>query len=181
VVALTCAALAIGAPLALAVFAPPDYDLSGLGTVSALVAASGLLYLWYLTSYNVILWLGRTGVLAFATPVSAGVNIALCALLIPPMGLEGAALATLLAYALLALLTWGKARSLATIPWHPRALAIAVLPVLVVVPLALILPTGGAWLGLRGVAAAALGLAALTLLTASLRASRAAAANESVG
>lgn len=172
VVALASAALAIGAPIALEVFAPADYDISGLGTVSALVAVSGIPYLWYITSYNVILWLGRTGVLAFATPVSAAVNIALCALLIPPIGLEGAALATLLAYALLAFITWWRARSLATIPWDLRALAVAVLPVFVAVPVAMILPTSGAWLGLRGVAAAGLGLAALALLTASRRGTR---------
>lgn len=172
VVALANAALALGAPIALELFAPAEYDLSGLGAVSALIAASGLPYLWYATSYNVIVWRGRTGILGLATPVTAAANLGLCALLIPPLGVEGAALATLLAYLLLALLTWSRSRSLADIPWDLRALAVASIPVLVAVPLALLLPDDGVWLGVRGVAAAALGLAALALLTASRRGAR---------
>lgn len=176
VVALANAALALGAPIALEIFAPADYDLAGLGAVSALVAASGLPYLWYATSYNVIVWRGRTGILGIATPVTAAFNLGLCALLIPPLGVEGAALATLLAYCLLATLIWARSRHLAEIPWDLRALATSAIPVLIAVPLALILPADGAWLALRGLVAAALGVAALILLTASRRQARSVAA-----
>ncbi len=60
VIAVAVAAVAIGAPLALKVFAPADYDLSGLGTVSAIVALSALPYLVYLSSANLVIWRGRT-------------------------------------------------------------------------------------------------------------------------
>lgn len=174
VVALAAGAIALGAPIALDLFAPADYDLSGLGTVSALVASSGLLYLWYITSYNVIVWRGRTGILAVATPVSAVVNIALCALLIPPLGVDGAALATLISYGLLALLTWSRARRLASIPWNHAANALAAAPAAAALAAALLLPDDGAWLEIRGLIAAALGLAAIAALTASRRAGQAA-------
>ena len=170
VVALAAGALALGAPIALKLFAPADYDLDGLGAVSALVAASALFYLWYITSYNVIIWRGVTGILALSTPVAAVANLALCAVLIPPLGVEGAALATLISYALLALLTWTRARSLAAIPWDPAALALAALPAPVAVAAALLLPEDGAWFEIRALLAAALALAALAALTASRRA-----------
>ena len=169
VVALAAGALALGAPIALKLFAPADYDVSGLGDVSALVAASALFYLWYITSYNVIIWRGRTGILAVATPISAAVNLALCALLIPPLGVEGAALATLISYGLLALITWSRSRSLAAIPWAHGALALAAAPAALAIAVALLAPDDGVWLELRGLAAAALAVAALATLTASRR------------
>ena len=172
VVALAGASLALGAPIALKIFAPADYDLSGLGSVSALVAASALPYLWYITSFNVIIWRGRTGILAWATPISAVVNIALCVVLIPPLGLEGAALATLLSYVLLGLLVWLRARRLAAIPWDLRALAFSAAPAVIGVGVALLLPHGGAWLEIRGLLAAGFGIAALAALTASRRAGK---------
>ncbi|MBA2521884.1 MAG: lipopolysaccharide biosynthesis protein [Solirubrobacterales bacterium] len=169
VVALVGAALAIGAPIALELFAPSDYDLAGLGTVSALVAVSGLPYLWYITSYNIVVWRGRTGILGLATPICVAVNLGLCALLIPPLGLEGAALATLIAYGLLAFLTWLRSRSLAPVPWDLRALSLAASPAIGGLAIALALPDHGAWLVIRGLVAAGLGLYGLALLTASHR------------
>ncbi len=169
VVAFAAGALALGAPIALKLFAPADYDLSGLGDVSALVAASALFYLWYITSYNVIIWRGHTGILAVATPISAVVNLALCAALIPPLGVEGAALATLFSYGLLAVITWSRARSLAAIPWDHGPLALAAAPAALAVAVALLAPDDGVWLELRGLAAAALALAAIAVLTASRR------------
>jgi O-antigen/teichoic acid export membrane protein len=172
VVALAAAALAVGAPIALELFAPADYAIDGLGTVSALIAVSSVLYVWYITSYNVILWRGRTGTLAWATPLSTAANLGLCAALIPPMGLEGAALATFVSYGLLALLTWGRARTMADVPWDVGALARSAAPAAIGLALALALPDDGGWIALRGVLAAGFGLWALGLLAVSLRHSR---------
>lgn len=169
VVAPAAAALALGAPIALRLFAPSDYALSGLGSVSALVAASALPYLWYITSYNVIVWQARTSILAWATPLIAVVNVVLCVLLVPPMGLEGAALATLLAYILLGLLTWLRTHRLVEIPWDHRAIAFAALPAIVGVGAALILPDHGIWLEARGLAAAGFGAVAIAALTSHRR------------
>lgn len=173
VVSIAIAAIAIGAPCALAVLAPSDYDVSGLGSVSALVALSTLPYFWVSLNSTVLIWSGRTSVFALATPVSVGFNLLLCALLIPPLGLEGAALATLAGYLLLAALTWFGSRSLASVPWDLRVLAIAALPALVAVAFALVIPDHDLWLLLRGLVAGGLSVLALTRLTAELRAGRA--------
>lgn len=164
VIGFAVAMLALGAPIALAAFAPNAYDLDGLGSVSALVAASALPYLGYAAISNVVIWQGRTSILAWTTPVIAAVNIALCALLIPAIGLVGAALATLISYVLLAWLTWACSRRLAEIPWAPRPLAHAMFPGVVGVILALVLPEQDAWLVIRGMLAALAGLAALAVL-----------------
>lgn len=166
VVSLAIGSIAIGAPVALRLFAPGDYDLSGLGTVSALAAASGLAYLWYITSYNIVVWTGRTMILAFSTPLAAAVNIGLCILLVPPLGLNGAALATIASYVLLAAVTWSRARTLADVPWDVRALAAAALPAVLACALAFALPDDEVWLLARGLLAAALALYALRRILA---------------
>ncbi len=175
VVAVAAAALAIGAPVALAVFAPGDYDVSGLGTVSALVAVSALPYLAYTAIANLIIWRGRTAVLAIVTPLCVVLNIVLCVVLIPPLGLDGAALATVLAYLALGLLLYWSSRSIDQVPWDAGRLAAVALPALAGLALALALPDDGAWLALRGALGTALALVALTLLTAERRRARAAA------
>lgn len=174
VVAIAIAAIAIGAPCALAVLAPSDFDVSGLGDVCALVALSTLPYLWVSLNSTILVWHGRTSVFALATPVSVAFNLLLCALLIPPLGLEGAAVATLAGYLLLALLTWFGARSLAAVPWNLRALLGAALPALAAVAVAFVIPDHDLWLGLRGLLAGGLSLLALARLTAELRLGRSA-------
>lgn len=172
VIGFAVATVALGAPIALAIFAPGDYDLEGLGSVSALVAASALPYVFYIAVSNAIIWRGRTMILAWTTPLIAAVNIALCAALIPAVGLDGAALATLASYALLAWLSWSRGVRLAEIPWDARALARAAAPGVAGVLIALAMPENDVWLVLRGVLAALAGLAAMMVLTAHRRSSR---------
>ena len=169
VIALTVAGLAIGAPCALAVFAPSDYEVAGLGSVSALVAAATFPYLWVSLDSTVVVWSRRTLIFAIATPISVAANLALCALLVPPMGLEGAALATLFGYALLALLTRARARRLAAVPWDMEAMLVPALAAAAAVGLALVLPDDGVWLAVRGVAAAALAVLAVARLAGARR------------
>lgn len=164
VVALVTAAVGMAAPIALELLAPGEYDLAGLGQVSAVVAASALPYLLYTTGINILIWRGRSGVMAIATPVAVTFNLVLCALLIPPWGLTGAAIATLAAYMLLGGLIWARARTLAQVPWDARAVALAVAPGLAGLAIALALPEHGVWLGVRGLVAIGFGLAALALL-----------------
>ena len=151
------AALTIAAPLALRLFAPADYDVADLGLLSALVAVSALPYLWYLSSANLAIWRAKTGRLAASSVVAVVLNLGLCAALVGPLGLEGAALATLVAYTFLGALTWLWTRSLATIPWDHSALALAAAPALAAVAVTELLPTDDLWLVIRGVIAAAIG------------------------
>lgn len=165
IAAWTAAALIVAAPVVLRLFAPPDYDVSGLGVVSLIVAASALPYLWYLSSWNLAIWYGRTGRLAVASVAAVVVNIALCVVLIGPLGLEGVAAATLLAYVFLGLLTWLWTRPLAAIPWEVSGLAAAAAPAAVATAIALALPEDGLWLAVRVVLAAASGLVVLRTVT----------------
>jgi O-antigen/teichoic acid export membrane protein len=165
VVAHASAAVAVAAPIALRVLAPSEYDLQGLGEISALVAVSSIPYLAYLTGLNVLIWRARTRALAIATPIAVVVNIALCFLLIPPWGLVGAAIATVVAYVLLGAMIWGRARHLAPVEWDRRALASAMAPGVVGTAAALAMPEDGAWLAVRALVAAAFGALALLRLT----------------
>jgi O-antigen/teichoic acid export membrane protein len=176
--ALFTAALALGAPVALWALVPPGYGIGTLATVSAVVAFSALPLVWFLASYNVVVWSSRTVVLAVAAPIALAVNVGACLLLIPPLDLAGAAIATPLAYAVLALLTWSRSRRMAVVPWDGRALAIAALPGVVAVPAALLMPTDGPWLGARIVAA---GLAAVVLAATLRRARTAVTGSASAG
>lgn len=169
VIGYAVAAIALGAPIALAVFAPGDYDLDGLAPVSALVAVSALPYILYAAATNVVIWQGRTLVLAWTTPLVAVVNIVLCVVLVRAIGIEGAAIATLVSYALLAGLTWMASTRLAEIPWAPAKLASAAVPAGIGLLAALLLPEDGAWLVVRAIAAAAAGAAALALVAGHVR------------
>lgn len=158
VAALAAAALTLAAPLVLRLFAPADYDVADLGGVSLLVAVSTLPYLWYLSSANLAVWRARTGRLAISGIAAVVLNLVLCALLVEPLGLEGAAAATLVAYAFLGAATWLWTRPLASIPWDPGALALAAVPAALAVAVALALPTDGIWLAVRAALAAGIGL-----------------------
>lgn len=157
IAAWAAAALSLAAPLALRLFAPADYDVAGLGTISLIVAVSALPYLWYLSSSNLAVWHARTGRIALASIAAVLLNLGLCVALIGPFGLEGVAAATLLAYLFLGAATWRWTRPLAAIPWDLPALALAATPAVGGVALALALPEDGAWLGVRAALAAAVG------------------------
>jgi O-antigen/teichoic acid export membrane protein len=65
----------------------------------------------------------QTKWLTLYSGIAAGVNIALNLVLIPPFGQVGAALATLVAYALLAALYYRRAQILYRTPYRPRVVA----------------------------------------------------------
>lgn len=94
--------LALAAPLGLLASAPASYGRDTLVPVSAIVAFSALPYATLSTYFNIVFMNGRTRVMAVAAPIAAAVNFALNLLLLPVVGLVGAAAATVLAYALLA-------------------------------------------------------------------------------
>ena len=110
----------------------------------------------YLSHAHAIIWHGRTIALAFATPTAAVVNILLCLLLIPPLGLEGAALATVIGYCVLALLTLPVARRLTGLALPGRTALLSALGASAAVGVSLLLPVDGVWLVPRTVVAVGL-------------------------
>lgn len=155
VTGLAVGALALGAPLALVVAAPGSYEPAELAPVSALIALSAVPLVAYLAGAHIVFWRGRTGVLAWASPISVAVNLALVALLVDPLGLEGAGLAGVVGYAILAVLVRWRAHGMALVPWrHDRTVA-GVLAASGMVGLSLLLPADGAWVAVRAVIGAA--------------------------
>lgn len=102
--------IAIGAPLALTIAAPADYDPLSLVPVTAIVVASVLPLAAQVASSTALMDVGETSILAWASALAGAVNIGLNLLLIPVLGLEGAAIATVLSYSLQATLVGHASR-----------------------------------------------------------------------
>ncbi len=147
---------AIAAPVVLIALTPPEYEPLDLASVSSVVALSVLPFVAYTASVQVVLWHGRTLVMAWVTPLVAAVNIGLNVVLIPPLGLLGAALASVVSYVLLAFLIGSAARRLASVPWRVRSLLGATLMSGCLVSAAVVAPAAGLWLIIRFVVALAL-------------------------
>lgn len=107
--------LAVGAPLVLRVWAPPDYQPETLQLVHAIVLVSAIPYAAGLAVTRSLMAVGSTGYLAIAQAVAAAVNVALNLLLIPRWGLEGSAVATLIAMSILHLLLLARAKRLVSV------------------------------------------------------------------
>lgn len=99
IAAFVAATIALSVPLALLVAAPKSYGRVELVPVSAIVAFSVLPYVTGTTYSQVLFLSGRTRLFALAAPLGALVNIALNIALLPVIGLVGAAVATVVAYA----------------------------------------------------------------------------------
>jgi O-antigen/teichoic acid export membrane protein len=164
VTGLVVGGLALAAPLALIVAAPSDYDPEELAPVCALIALSAVPFVAYLAGSHIVFWRGRTTVLAWATPVSAALNLALVAVLVPPLGLEGAGLASIAGYSLLALCVRWRAQGMAEVPWRRDRTVIGVAAGSALVAAGVFLPADGAWLAVRGLAAAIVGLFLIRLV-----------------
>jgi O-antigen/teichoic acid export membrane protein len=147
--------IAVVAPVILTLLAPASYDRGSLTVVVAPVALSVLPYIRYIASGIVLFQEKRTGVLGWATPVGATLNIALNVVLVPRVGLKGAALATLVAYVIQAeIVHWAIRR--VEVPWRRGVEVRAWLQSVAVAAVGVAVPSSGAWLILRvaGVGAA---------------------------
>jgi O-antigen/teichoic acid export membrane protein len=120
IAAVIAGALALVAPLGLLIAAPPAYGRAALVPVAAIVAFSAVPYATSGTYFQIVFARGRTGVMAIAAPVAAAINIALNVLLLRPIGLTGAAIATAAAYAALPAIVWLRARRLVSLPRADR-------------------------------------------------------------
>jgi O-antigen/teichoic acid export membrane protein len=149
-------ALALSAAPILTIFAPPDYRLEELAPVSIIVAASIVPFTVYTAYVHPLVWLARTRIMAVITPVAAALNIGLNILLIPVLGLEGAAVATLASYAFLSAAIGIVSRRIAPVPWRTRSLVWATLGMAALVVTAAAQPTDGGWSLVRALESAGL-------------------------
>ena len=102
----------------------------------------------------------RTSALAAYTGVALVVNMALCVALIPSAGQVGAAIATLVGYAVLAVLQYRRAQQVDHAPFDPRRVVLALVVCAAPLPLGVILDPGLATFAAK-VAAVVVAIAAL--------------------
>lgn len=116
------AIIALLSPIALTIAAPSGYEIAALVAPTAVVAFSAVMMSAYLAGVHVIFQTKRTGVLAWVSPTAACVNLALNLVLLPRMGLIGAAFATVMAYGVQAGLVRIVARGTVAVPWRRGAM-----------------------------------------------------------
>ena len=98
-------ALSLIIPIVLSVWLSPAYDPGGLSLVVVTISASAFPMAGYLAANRVLLISGRTIPVGLCMVISAAFNIAANLVLVPAIGIEGSAVATLLAFVLLQGLT----------------------------------------------------------------------------
>lgn len=102
--------IALGGPVVLGIWVPPAFRPAALAAVVVTVAASLVPYAAYSADAWVLLRAGRTGRLAAATVAAAVLNLVLNLALVPALGIEGSAVATVASYAALALASGAMTR-----------------------------------------------------------------------
>lgn len=156
--------MSVASPIVLRVWAPPEYRPDDLMLVTAVVVVSAVPYAAVQSATRDLLSRSATRAVAWSTGGAAAVNIGLNLLLIPELGITGAALATLLAYAVqhgLLLLAAGWWSDPSVGPWP----LVQLLGAAAAAFLALALPTDPAGLAVR----LAVGLACLAWFLLVLR------------
>ena len=91
----------LGPPL-ISTFAPKSYSTSSVPVVISLTAATTLFWIAWSKANQTLLWHKATTPLAWITPLAVIINLGLVVVLLPIVGISGAAVATLIAYAFLA-------------------------------------------------------------------------------
>jgi O-antigen/teichoic acid export membrane protein len=143
------AGLAIGGPILLHLWAPASYRPDGLLLVLALVAASSIPVAGAISHTRVLLTEGRTAAVAVATTIAAGTNLVLNVVLVPRLGIEGSALATLLSYGALEVTIATAARRARRLEPTGNALRVEVLAAVSVAFAAAAVPVTLPLLGIR--------------------------------
>jgi O-antigen/teichoic acid export membrane protein len=95
--------LVVTGPLTLRVWAPSSVRPDRLQLVLVLVALSTLPYAAYMSESRILITAGRTRSLMWITPTCAVLNYGLNLAMVPYLGIEGSALATIISYGALAL------------------------------------------------------------------------------
>jgi O-antigen/teichoic acid export membrane protein len=151
--------IALLAPLAVRLLAPPEYGYDVLAQLAQVIALCALCQVLYLAGTSVIFDQKRTTFLAITTPLAALLFVAVSIPLVAFFGLLGMAVAKVLGFAALALGTLVAAGRLVRIPWQAwkwlPVVGVAVAGVLVLQ----VLPATDLTVWLQAGAAVVLGLA----------------------
>lgn len=170
--ALCAGFLALAALPVLKVVVPASYDSKLLAEVAAIASLATVGWAASMARTQVLLWVKQTRPLAWITPVTVFLNLALVAALLPPFGLRGAAAATVLAVIALTALTELAARRVATVHWHHRRELLAYSIAAACVVVALLLPDNSPGNVIRLAAAALAGIGFVWTLATELRLTR---------
>lgn len=167
-VSVVCAlGVALLAPLAVHLLAPPQYGHHVLAQLAQVMVLCGISQVVYMGASSVIFNQKRTTALAITTPLAALLFVGISIPLVAWLGLLGMALAKVIGFAALALGTVVAAGRLAHVPWNSVTwlpiIGIGVLGVLVLQ----LVPTSGPMIWLQAGAAALLGLASVGLMARS--------------
>ncbi len=154
------------APLVLKIAAPASYDTKSLVPVVLIVAPSAAAYVTFQASSMVLFHLRRTGPLGLTSLVAAVVNLGLNLMLVNSWGLKGAAAATTITYILWAFAVRSIAARVATVDWHDRELAGAVVAIGASAAVSAVVGLGTAAIVIRLVLAAAAGVGVITTAAA---------------
>jgi O-antigen/teichoic acid export membrane protein len=143
------AGLGIGAPVLLHAWAPASYRPDDLLVVVALVTSSSIALAGAMSHTRTLLVEGRTLPVGLATVIAAVVHLVLNVVLVPELGIEGSALATLVGYVALHASLATATRRGRPLPLPPAALAAKLAAATVIAFAAAWLPVGLPFLGLR--------------------------------
>jgi O-antigen/teichoic acid export membrane protein len=151
--------LAAAAPVVLRLWAPGSFDPVALTRIVAIVALYTFPFGQFLSNVRALMSEGKTGRAAVTTVIGATVNIGLNLALVPPLGIAGSAIATVLSYGLLARLSRPAASSGLPVPGISPLLGAAI-ACCVGFTLAMgFIPSSNEWLALRLVLCAAAAVA----------------------
>lgn len=150
--ALVCglvAAISWSAPLGVAIGAPSSFPRDTLVPVVCVVVVSLFFDLLYLSGVHVLFRVRRTFPLTFLMPAASVVNLSANVVLVPRLGIAGAAWSTVLGYAVAGTASRLFARRCADVRWPHRDEVLAALWCAFAVAGGALLPQRGVWLALR--------------------------------
>jgi O-antigen/teichoic acid export membrane protein len=145
-------AISFAAPLVLAVWVPQSYHPAGLSLVVVTISVSAFPAAGFMSSNRVLLISGNTGPSGLCMVLGAVFNVAANIVLVPAIGLEGAALATLLAYVLLQALILPFSRRIRPLRRPSLTLVAACTAAAAIAAGITVLPATGAFAVLRALA-----------------------------
>lgn len=141
--------LAAAAPVVLRLWAPRSFDPGGLTHIVAIVAIYTFPYGQFLANVRALMSEGKTGRAAVTTVIGAMVNVGLNLLMVPWLGILGSAIATVISYGLLALLSRPPESAGLRVPGISPQLGAAIVCALAVTVALGEIPSSNAWLVLR--------------------------------
>jgi O-antigen/teichoic acid export membrane protein len=123
-------AVLLATPAILRILAPHSYNTKSLFNVALIVTFSAIPFAWYASNIRRILMFRNTKSIIWVAPVCSLVNIGLNILFVPHIGIFGSALATLVAYSLLAVIVGILGRRYVVLPSIPTSIYVIMLAVI---------------------------------------------------